>query len=304
MMASFRFLIGAATVMATVLLVVGFFGSWHASLDALSHFRHFLIIVVFVGGVTSAAVGLVRLTAFSIVAIVAALVLSFPHLPFVAPSVETIGGLRIVQFNVKIHNARQDEAVNWIIAQKPDVVLLQEFDPLNHPGFLGLAKDLPFEVRCKSRGLGYVVIRSRHQLLAQHCSDGESFAWAQIAVQGRRVTFASLHLAWPWPFKQAEQLENLREAFVAMPKPVVLAGDFNATPWSAVVGQIEDMTGTKAVGGFRISLWLDVFHSGKPWPALPIDHVLLPKDAHLKSIGTGPFLGSDHLPVIAEFALN
>lgn len=304
MMSTFRFLIGGATVTATVLLFAGFFGSWHAWLDSLSHFRHFLIIAVFVGGVTSAAVGLVRLTASSLVAILAALVLSFPHLPFAAPSAETAGGFRIIQFNVKFHNAQQDEAVDWIIAQKPDVVTLQEFDPVNHPGFLKLAKDLPFEVRCKSRGLGYVAIRSRHQLLGQHCSDGESFAWAQIAVQGRRVTIASLHLAWPWPFKQAEQLENLREAFVAMPKPVVLAGDFNATPWSAAVGQVEDLTGTKVVGGFRTSLWLDVFHTGKPWPALPIDHVLLPEDAKLKSIGTGPFLGSDHLPVIAEFALN
>ena len=299
-----RFLADAMTAIAMLLIVAGLFGNWHPALDALSHLRHFLVIAVLFGALTCAAFGSRRLAILSTVALGAALAISFPHLPFVDPSAKTAGGLRVIQFNVKIDNAQQERAANWMIAQKPDVVTLQEFDPVNHTGFQILAKELPFEVTCKARGFGYVVIRSRHQIEAQHCSEGEGFAWVRVNVQGQLVTFATVHLAWPWPFKQAEQLKNLKPAFAVLPTPVVLTGDFNATPWSATVSQIETMTSTKAVGGFRISLWLDVFHTGKPWPVLPIDHVLLPPNARLKSIESGPFLGSDHLPVVADFALN
>ncbi|MGL4490245.1 MAG: hypothetical protein ACRCU5_12470, partial [Rhizobiaceae bacterium] len=93
-----RFFANASTFIALVFLVGGFFGSWHPALDSLSHFRHFLIGAVFLGVWFSAAFGFVRLATFSVLAIGAALILTFPHLPLAEPSVESVGGLRIVQF--------------------------------------------------------------------------------------------------------------------------------------------------------------------------------------------------------------
>ena len=296
-----RFLIAAATVVTTILLVAGFFGSWSGVSDSLSHFRHVFSAAALLGALISALLGLRRVSSAGIAAVLAGLVLSYPHLPFVGPLEKGGSALRIVQFNVKINNPRTVEAAKWILAQEADVVMLQEYSPENHAGFPALAAALPFEITCKSRGLGSVALRSRHPVLAQHCSMDEGFAWLQLDVKGKPITFAVLHLAWPWPFKQAEHLETLGAALAEMPQPVVLAGDFNATPWSAAVKRVEDLTGSKTVGGMRISLWLDFFHTGKPWPAFPIDHVLLPPFANVGRITLGPDLGSDHLPVMVSF---
>lgn len=79
--------------------------------------------------------------------------------------------------------------------------------------------------------------------------------------------------------------------------PTVLAGDFNATPWSPI---FEDML---ALGGLLDSRQgVGVHGTWGPGHLLPIDHVL--HDPHLVTIDReiGPEVGSDHLPVWIELA--
>lgn len=86
------------------------------------------------------------------------------------------------------------------------------------------------------------------------------------------------------------------------PGPLILAGDFNMTPWT-----VKQKTFTKATGLGRFN----TFHPTWPMrrrdlpllPLLPIDNVFA--SPHFASIATttGPRLGSDHRPVIADIAL-
>jgi endonuclease/exonuclease/phosphatase (EEP) superfamily protein YafD len=231
--------------------------------------------------------------------VLAAMVLSLPHLPFLGPGARGAGTLRLVQINTLYSNARPSEATAWILSQAPDLVTLQEVSSTTIATYEGLSTDLPYGVICRFAAVGDVAIRSRHVIIRSHCEDGLGLVWAEVDWNGRPLTIASLHSHWPWPFGQFRQLAALEPVMRTMPRPVLLAGDFNAAPWSTAVRRIERATDSRAIGGFRITLPMGVGHR-TPRPMLPLDHILLPEGARAKAVRTGESIGSDHLPVIAE----
>lgn len=283
-----------------LLLALGFLGPWFHPADSLAQFRHVLVALLFASALLSALLRL-RTARTGLLTVFVVVVLTYPHVPWINPSEAGAGSIRLVQFNVRFHNARQAEAAAWIAAQKPDVLMLQEYSEKDHPDVQKLAGILPHRINCKSAGLGDVAVFTRFPLLVQHCGAEDGLVWVQALVDGKAITFASLHLKWPWPYGQWQQLQRLQSVFAAIPKPIVLAGDHNAVPWSASVKEVERLTGSAVISGYRTTLRLDVFHDGKPLPVLPIDHVLLPESTTIRKIWVGPDIGSDHLPVVVEF---
>jgi endonuclease/exonuclease/phosphatase (EEP) superfamily protein YafD len=286
---------------AVLALLLGFLGPWFQLGDSFAQFRHVLVIAVAIVAVVSAIRQSWTRAMMATASVVAGIALSYPHLPFGGPDADGQGKYKLIQFNLKLHNARQAEAAQWVLAQRPDVVMLQEYLPETHPAFAALEAELPYGTTCKSVKLGYVAVRTRFPIMSQHCVESEGLTWLQANVDGKPITFAALHLHWPWPFRQWQQLESLQSAFAAMPQPVVLAGDFNAAPWSASVKTVETWTKSDVIPGYRATLWPDVFHNEKTWPALPIDQVLLPAGSVVSQVHVGPFLGSDHRPVVVGF---
>jgi endonuclease/exonuclease/phosphatase (EEP) superfamily protein YafD len=293
-----------ATVAVAVLAIAGCFGAWSALSDSLAQFRHVFIAASLPGAGVMVLAKQRSVAIGAVVASIAALVWTAPHLPFMGPSSEGTGAIKVVQFNLKIHNAREDDAARWVIAQNPDVVMLQEYLDETHPSFRELDATLPFGVNCTSARLGEAAVRTKFPVLQQGCTPGDGLAWVQAEVNGKPVTFASLHLHWPWPFRQWQQLAQLEDTLADLPAPVVLAGDFNAAPWSESVKTVERLVRAKAVGGFRFTLWPDVFHAGFEIPTFPIDHVLVPQEMVATSIVVGPTIGSDHRPVIVTMDMK
>jgi endonuclease/exonuclease/phosphatase (EEP) superfamily protein YafD len=78
--------------------------------------------------------------------------------------------------------------------------------------------------------------------------------------------------------------------------PVLLAGDFNTPPESAIFrrvwGDYADAFGTAGWG------WGYTFHGGRTW--VRIDHVLAGKGWHCDRCRVGPHVGSPHRPVLAD----
>ncbi len=84
--------------------------------------------------------------------------------------------------------------------------------------------------------------------------------------------------------------------------PVVVLGDFNATPWSAAYrelrwrgGLIDSMSGNGLQASWPVA-W-GVF-------SIPIDHVLHSPDLGSNGRRTGPSFGSAHRPVIVSIGLS
>ena len=82
---------------------------------------------------------------------------------------------------------------------------------------------------------------------------------------------------------------------------MIVAGDFNTTPWSPYFRDLVAAAGLRnaAEGHGYVGTWPAWF-----WPALiPIDHVLLKGPLVATSVRRGPAIGSDHFPIIADVRL-
>jgi endonuclease/exonuclease/phosphatase (EEP) superfamily protein YafD len=88
-------------------------------------------------------------------------------------------------------------------------------------------------------------------------------------------------------------------ALVATGRPALLAGDFNATPWSAGVSVIQD------AGLVRATSLAPTWPAHAVVPAvIPIDYVTVSKHWGVLSNGRGPDIGSDHYPVMTTVYLK
>ncbi len=130
---------------------------------------------------------------------------------------------------------------------------------------------------------------------------------ASVALDGgAALQIAGLHLDWPATGGQAWQMQDFHRFWNAFKAPTVVAGDFNAAPWSATVRRVERISRTRVIGGFRPT-WSggEGGRSGRLWIplGLPIDHILTSPDVGVDAIRTAPIPGADHRAVVARLRI-
>lgn len=289
-------------------------GRWHPRLDVLSHFAPIWLL----GGLLVLAASpisppghnrTINLMAGA-VAVLAALGLVAPEylrpMSARAPA-DAPRQLKLVQFNNKAERTRTKEAADWIVAEKADVVVLEEASPF----LVQALRDRGYHAAC---GRCSVAILSRAIPVATDVPQVDIRTGARAPTA--RATFApsdggysvvGVHYVWPtYGDMQQRQGRRLARVLAELPSErLILAGDFNSTPWSHA-RRAED----KLFGLERRTKALFSWPTGEgmpPWwritPFLPIDHVYAGKDWKTVSVKRGPKLGSDHFPVVVVLAL-
>ena len=96
-------------------------------------------------------------------------------------------------------------------------------------------------------------------------------------------------------------LAGVGDVAAASPTPCIVAGDFNATPWSLPFRTLVARSGLvdTALGRGVQATW----NARYPAPRIPIDHILAPSGTRVVRRVVGPDIGSDHFPVEAELIL-
>jgi endonuclease/exonuclease/phosphatase (EEP) superfamily protein YafD len=230
-----------------------------------------------------------------------------PSLPvwWSAEAPASAAGINMIQFNLSFRNPRPKAVADFIRAADADIVTLQEVTDKTVKVLELLAKDYPTRIRCRYARVGSVAVLSRLPAAkgkAQGCVDGQGMTWIRVVAGGQELTVASVHLHWPWPFQQYRQIGELERYLRELPRPVLLAGDFNAAPWSHAVDRIAKASGASVAPGLRFSFDIEFNDWAPPLP-IPIDHILLPGDVTPLDVRLGPELGSDHRPIVARLAL-
>ena len=197
-----------------------------------------------------------------------------------------------------------------ILASRADFVTLQELHQRNRP-ILGTLRDTyPHQHFCPFAAVGGIAVLSRYPGIPGQtvCAEGAGLAAMQVATPDGPLWVVSLHLHWPYPYRQAIQVADLLPLLEGLEGPVVLGGDFNMVAWSHAVRAIASATRTENaghVGGtFALSHTVGGENILARMPRLPIDHVLIPEDAARQSVERRPRLGSDHHGIKARFALD
>lgn len=94
-------------------------------------------------------------------------------------------------------------------------------------------------------------------------------------------------------------LANHAAALVATRLPAIMAGDFNATPWSTGVSVVQ------AAGMVRATSMAPTWPASAAVPAvIPIDHTTVSRHWGVLWNGRGPNIGSDHYPAMAALYLR
>ena len=84
--------------------------------------------------------------------------------------------------------------------------------------------------------------------------------------------------------------------------PVLLLGDLNATPWSHPFKRLLQETGL--IDGSRGMGYQPTWPAGVLPLLIPIDHCLHSQELRVVHKEVGPMVGSDHYPVIVDFAFS
>lgn len=320
----FALLLGALGVATLSILALFGFAIWE--LDLLNHGQIFLLPGTLIALVIVTVVlrghwrGMAVLYVFMGVAASANVMLP----EFVAslqqrPAAPASGTVRMMTHNLFGLNYEMDQVTAAIFADDPDIIVLQEYfgeqaselHPLllaRYPYFvrckggkranLGLYSRLPFEQiedgACPDNA--YVTTRTAHILARFETPDGKPFS------------VVTTHMDWPIPVRrQREQLGALSSVLDTIEGPMILAGDFNSTPWSYSLREFVANNGlvretvnlvTYPLRWYYFRAWRDTI------PFLPLDHVMTRGGVVVHELHAGRRTASDHLPVVFDFSVQ
>jgi endonuclease/exonuclease/phosphatase (EEP) superfamily protein YafD len=225
------------------------------------------------------------------------------------PRSATAGGdsrLRVAFANVLKSNPDAGRLIEWVRRETPDVLVVAEAIGVWSSRLAVLTDKLPFVVRTR---IGDVAVYSWHDFSGEPRQIFPNIGHA-VAVEVQGITLVALHTAAPEDQAHSiacdELIDRVGRHVEQVKGPVVVVGDFNATPWSAPVIRLVRRTGLRFGPGARAGSFPAEL-GGRLWPTwicIPIDLVLAGHGAAVVSRKHGPRIGSDHWPVLAEIAYS
>ena len=291
-----------------------FLGRFHWSLDLFSHFH--LQYAALLGFCFIAAL-LLRaglLAALLLPALLANLFLLAPFfLPRSDPAAATEGAspraLSVMALNVYMDNEDYGAIGDLLREERADVVMLSENKPALMRALGETVGDLyPHVYDESTRGTYGLALLSRYPF-----SEVKNVS---LGGRGRRVievtlaepapvTLFGVHPLPPlgsrWAARRNDELAAIGALVRRATNPVILLGDFNASPWSHPIEQLTATTSLRFANlGFGVR---PTWSYRSPLLSAPIDHIFVSPTWRVATYRVGREVGSDHLPVIAELTL-
>jgi endonuclease/exonuclease/phosphatase (EEP) superfamily protein YafD len=281
-------------------------------LELTSHFR---VQYVLVTAVVLALAALRRRWGLVAVLAVAGAISVAPVLPYVprsrgaeAVAVPEVAPLKVLTVNVSYRQFKERRLLEIVREANPDVLVVQELTPHAERVLADLDTSFPhFRKFPADRQYG-IGLWSRYEL-----ESGGTIALGRLPAIEARVrgpsgtfTFIGVHLSAPMTRRRAaarnQQLVELAARAAAVKGPLIVAGDFNTTPYSPYFADWLQAAGlTDSRRGRTISTsWPTMLR----WAGIPIDHVAVNDGFSIQSHRRLPNFESDHFGALVEVALR
>lgn len=220
--------------------------------------------------------------------------------------------VRVVTANLWLHNPDITAAGAELLADAPDLVVLQELTPQLLEGLRrsGLLAALPHHVLDPLPDHQGSAVLSRWPLTDTVVLDvdGSPMAAATVQTPAGPLLVVAVHLLNPAApdarRRWQRQHRSLRLLVADAALPVVLAGDFNASADHVsfrrlLSGDVRDAMTVAARGaGATWPVW-----SGPVPPLMRLDHVLVPAAVGVRAARSEVTTGSDHRRLVVDLAL-
>ncbi|MGZ3375120.1 MAG: endonuclease/exonuclease/phosphatase family protein [Phenylobacterium sp.] len=299
----------AAVCAALAVLAQG--GRFSATLDVITHFAP-LLVAGSVAAATISALGMDRTRRFGLalaaVGLIAAGDLMLPeYLRSTGPTAppDAPNQIKIIEFNALRGNRNLTGIVDWLQRENPDFVFLTEPTPALRD--LIKARTGWKTMGSQSNTIGFA--RQRYLIMDRPPEPPKTVTFVNATFPSATGPIEAViaHLRWPTDVAHhAAGDATLRDVLAKRPRSrMVLAGDFNSTPWSFARKRDDGEYGL--IRRDRALATWPTGHAGPwPWPApfpfLPIDHVYAGPGWATVSVKRGPRLGSDHYPIVVTLA--
>ncbi len=248
--------------------------------------------------------------------------------------------LRVMTNNIWHVNPTPEEVVQLAEAAQPDVIFLQEVQPVRQRSALtALKSDYPYEVsqtdQIRLAEQGYVAVNrtlSRYPFVEVTPKSPTSLPYDRnvIEVNGQRIALYNVHLVSPVgghrlsgltdnyfvqmtlgfdDTERNQEIDTLLAQLAAEPYPYIVAGDFNTSDtsmtYARIAGTMHDSF-SEAGSGFGAS-WPMTRALGWPRlipPLVRMDYIWHSGSLQAVKVWQGVFDGSDHLPLFADLSLD
>ncbi len=304
-------LVEVVSFLSMAVVFGGFFGKWHYLLDLGSHFRIQAAGALLISGLF---LWLLKRQRWAAVSFIIGLGLTASLWPFFRPSPAAAPSntYRLLSMNVLTSNPRRDLVIDDIIKSDPDFIVLQEInaswiESLDE----ALGSSWPYHKSVPRSDNFGIAMYSKTPWKSCDVVEYSTMwplpslsAWFPLP-DGSELRLITIHPPPPtnrrlWHSRNALFAGLAADVQTAGHERTIIAGDFNCSPWSYWFSRLLKESGLQnSANGQGLNItWM-------PNPisvcGLPIDHVLVGPEIQVSQRMVGPYVGSDHRPVIVDF---
>ena len=210
--------------------------------------------------------------------------------------------LRVASFNTWIDNDKISEVKAEIARIDADVMVLIELGPSKRVIFDQLKTQYPYQAQCSDTTHCNFGILSKYPLSYvgdRMVWEGPPYIRASLGPEFGNLAIYGVHTT-RFPFSRAQftQIKALAAELVPVTGPVIVLGDFNATPYSRVTQTLASQ------GNLQRLTNLPTWPARIGLPQVAIDHIFVSSGIRqLESQSIGNAAGSDHFPIIMKLAI-
>lgn len=282
-------------------------GQLWTGFDVFSHFTlHFMLLTFgfLVGFVLPRGklFGAALLLVAGVVAIGA-----WPHVASLSPKMMASAApgeavLRVASFNTLWSNANARAIQAEIERLDADVVALVEVGAGARAMLASLKARYPYQADCLEIDFCGLALLSKRPIARSEARanwEGPPFIMARLGPDAGGLTVLGVHTSrFPHSETQFRQTKAMAALIEALPGPKLVMGDFNATPFSRLLGDFASRATLRRI------TYLPSWPATANLPQIAIDHIFLsPGLRQLEAARIGEASGSDHFPVTALIAV-
>ncbi len=297
--------------MLSSVTLVGFTGDLYWAFDLFSHFR---VQYYLIGGVVFVFALLVRSGKAATLALFLVMVNGICIVPYsdvtslFTGAEHTPSSQKAVNLNLSMKNTDYQAVSNFLRAESPDIAAFQEVTGDWH-NFLDTMDDLyPYRIirhYPRQHGLAILSKVPLSNFRESFYAEG-SFPIMSVTVNFPEMAVSLLVTHFRDPSNQLaakirdQSMTGLIDRIKVIDGPLILMADLNMTPWSRFFKRLADDVMLEAQAQRSPATWPTFF-----WPMrIPIDYILTRGSIRILKKWTGPYVGSDHFPLVASFRLQ
>jgi endonuclease/exonuclease/phosphatase (EEP) superfamily protein YafD len=290
--------------------LLGFFGrlAWLAEITGHFRVQYFWLLAASALALTVCKRGKFAAAGAALAAANLAVILPLYWGP--APSASDRPVVRIVSLNVHWRSRDYARTLQWLRAEKPDLVLLLEITPEWAEALNELEAEFPYSRSVPRLDSGGIALYSRvplEHLQIRHL-DGINLPTviAQVQVLDRLLTVIGTHPPSPISANDFDvrnrQLAAVGRLARQQTGAVIVLGDLNTTSWSPY---FRDLLADSGLADTRRGFGVLASWPNLPSPLrIPIDHCLVSHQVAVRDRRIGPAVGSDHRAVIVDLTVK